>query len=117
MADKRESFRARLLEMRNRLSQDVNNIEEAVREDTMPTGDVSHARTHMADSNESDVNRNITMAENEAGILDQVRHALDRIDSGTFGRCERCGREIAGPRLDALPYTPYCIDCAQAAER
>ena len=42
--------------------------------------------------------------------------ALGRIDAGTFGRCEECREPIARPRLQALPYTRHCIQCARALE-
>jgi RNA polymerase-binding transcription factor DksA len=53
---------------------------------------------------------------NERLILGQVAEALKRIDAGTYGRCTLCGRDIAPERLQALPYTPYCVDCARRAE-
>jgi len=42
----------------------------------------------------------------------QVRAALERIESGTFGVCDLCGEEISDGRLEAVPYTGLCIDCA-----
>jgi len=42
----------------------------------------------------------------------RVRAALERIESGTFGTCDRCGEEITDARLEALPETGLCIDCA-----
>ena len=44
--------------------------------------------------------------------LDEVQAALDRIDAGTYGRCERCGAPIGDERLAALPATRYCVRCA-----
>ena len=44
--------------------------------------------------------------------ISQVRAALGRIDSGTFGTCDRCGEEISDGRLEAVTYTGVCIDCA-----
>ncbi|MCT9625345.1 DnaK suppressor protein [Arthrobacter sp. SORGH_AS 212] len=46
--------------------------------------------------------------------LDQVEAALDRIAAGTYGSCAVCGRPIAEGRLEARPWTPYCIDHAAA---
>lgn len=43
--------------------------------------------------------------------LAEVDRALARLDAGTYGRCERCGREIDPERLGALPWAPLCIDC------
>jgi DnaK suppressor protein len=39
-----------------------------------------------------------------------VREALERIDDGTFGLCADCGREIPEARLNAVPWTPYCVE-------
>ena len=41
--------------------------------------------------------------------LAQVEAALERIDAGTYGDCAVCGNEIAEGRLEARPWTPYCI--------
>jgi RNA polymerase-binding transcription factor DksA len=42
----------------------------------------------------------------------RIRAALDRIDAGTFGVCERCGGPIAEKRLEAIPEARYCVRCA-----
>lgn len=41
-----------------------------------------------------------------------IEAALRRIAAGTYGECARCGVEITPERLDLLPYTPFCRDCA-----
>lgn len=45
--------------------------------------------------------------------LKAIRSALDRIEKGDFGRCVLCGGDIGEPRLKALPFTPYCVECAR----
>jgi RNA polymerase-binding transcription factor DksA len=42
----------------------------------------------------------------------ELAAAIVRVDAGTYGRCEACGRMIAPARLEALPATRRCIDCA-----
>jgi RNA polymerase-binding transcription factor DksA len=42
----------------------------------------------------------------------QVHAALSRLAAGTYGTCAKCGGEIAAPRLEALPSTPFCRACA-----
>lgn len=49
-------------------------------------------------------------------LLKEVVSALKKLDTGAFGACERCGEAIAEKRLEALPYTRYCIDCQRAVE-
>jgi len=44
--------------------------------------------------------------------LSEVERALQKMDDGTYGICERCGKEIAEARLEAMPATPFCIDDA-----
>jgi RNA polymerase-binding transcription factor DksA len=41
-----------------------------------------------------------------------INAALARIASGEYGFCAKCGNEISDERLDLLPYTPFCKDCA-----
>jgi RNA polymerase-binding transcription factor DksA len=41
-----------------------------------------------------------------------IRAALIRIDEGDYGQCQKCGAEIGEARLDLLPFTPFCKDCA-----
>jgi RNA polymerase-binding transcription factor DksA len=44
--------------------------------------------------------------------LDDVEHALNRLDEGTYGTCETCGTPIADARLEAMPATRFCIEHA-----
>jgi DnaK suppressor protein len=41
-----------------------------------------------------------------------VREALDRLDNGTYGQCQNCGQPIGEARLEAMPETRWCINCA-----
>jgi RNA polymerase-binding transcription factor DksA len=41
-----------------------------------------------------------------------IRAALDRVDTGQYGICTKCGADISIERLDVVPYTPFCRDCA-----
>jgi len=111
-----DKYKATLVAMRWRLTNEVNGVERAVVEDTMPPGEISNAPTHLSNIANSNADVNITLAENEEGILENVEAALERIEQGTFGRCESCGKEISRERLDAIPYTPSCTECARRRE-
>ncbi|HKB05026.1 MAG TPA: TraR/DksA C4-type zinc finger protein [Gemmataceae bacterium] len=53
---------------------------------------------------------------NESNELAEVRAALERIDAGTFGRCENCGKAITRTRLKAVPYARTCVRCASMSQ-
>lgn len=46
----------------------------------------------------------------ESRTLEQVEDALKRVADGTYGRCVICGKAIAPARLEAIPWTPYCME-------
>ena len=48
--------------------------------------------------------------------LKLIEAALGRISAGTFGTCQKCGEEVQAARLEAVPYTRYCINCANKME-
>jgi len=49
-----------------------------------------------------------------AGLLEikQIEAALTRVDDGSYGECVKCGEDISDERLELLPATPYCRNCA-----
>ena len=53
----------------------------------------------------------------ESNLLRNVRLALARIHDGSYGTCLHCDEDIKPKRLDAVPWTPYCIRCQEAADR
>lgn len=53
----------------------------------------------------------------ESKLLSQVRGALRRIETGQFGTCLHCEEDISPKRLNAVPWTPYCISCQELADR
>ena len=63
------------------------------------------------------VDLNLTEVERDVDELRAVQAALGRIESGSYGLCASCGRQIDPERLRAIPETPLCIDCASRAER
>ncbi len=53
----------------------------------------------------------------DSNMLRQVRAALARINDGSYGVCLHCDEDISPKRLNAVPQTPYCITCQEAADR
>lgn len=61
--------------------------------------------------------RDLSLTNNIRDLLEKVERALERIDQGTYGLCERCGKPIEKARIKALPYATLCIKDKQAEER
>ena len=83
-----------------------------------PTLDANGGGSHEADDADalSDFERNQATIRNSRAVLQQVNTALGRLDNGTYGICERCGKPIGARRLEALPYATLCIEDQALAE-
>jgi DnaK suppressor protein len=114
------SYQESLLGLRARLRGDLDQMtDEALRRGQPDSsGNLSNVPLHMADVGTENYDQEFTLSliENDQDTLGQIHDALRRIDAGTYGRCEECGEMIAKPRLQALPYTRHCIECARALE-
>jgi DnaK suppressor protein len=53
----------------------------------------------------------------ESNLLRHVRNALKRLEEGSFGTCLHCDEEISPKRLAAVPWTSYCIQCQEMADK
>ncbi len=108
-----EGFKVQLIELRKRLLRAVDSAEEALREDVVKSGDISSVPTHPADQDVEGLDSEIAISQNEELLLELVEAALERIEAGTYGVCQQCGRTIDAQRLQAVPYASRCIDCAR----
>lgn len=79
------------------------------------TGITSEASDEGAALTEYD--RNQAMIDNDRALQRQITEALERLDTGKYGICERCGKEIGAKRLEALPYVTLCIEDQELVER
>ncbi len=61
--------------------------------------------------------RDLSLVNNLRDLMERIGKALGKIDEGTYGLCDRCGRPIEKLRLKALPYANLCIKDKQAEER
>ena len=117
-----EQARARLGEEKARL--------EGMRDDFVAQGltdeseeeslsELSSVDQHQADTGTETFNRerDLSILESVEAELADVEHALARLDDGTYGTCEACGRPIGDERLEALPAARFCLDDQASAER
>jgi len=110
-------YRQKLLALGRRLQGDVSGLmDEALRKTGgEASGNLSNTPLHLADlgTDAFEQEVNLSLLENEDQQLEEVSAALDRIGQGTYGRCQECGQDIPRPRLDAVPFTRYCVGCAE----
>jgi DnaK suppressor protein len=80
---------------------------------------VSQAGDDEADASSKLAQREheLALTQNTRELLDQTEHALARIDAGTYGECESCGKPIGKARLQAFPRATLCVECKQRQER
>ena len=118
-------FRVLLEQLRARLRGDVQQLTDGALTKGEGNAD-SRSPTHIADVGTDNYEQDFALrfVENEQETLREISEALDRIDKGTYGRCERCvddGRtkaqsKIKKLRLKAIPFTRYCIECERLRE-
>jgi RNA polymerase-binding transcription factor DksA len=114
-----ESARRRLEEERERLRRLRDDLAERVaEEEASGASELSHADQHPADagSETERFEQDLSMLEQIEGELADVEDAYARIEAGTYGTCEVCGRPIAEERLEVLPAARRCTEHQLAAE-
>ena len=60
-----------------------------------------------------ELEKELSVDQNTADLLDKVERALSRMERGGYGICEACGKSIPVARLEALPYVTLDVDCAR----
>ena len=110
---KLEQFRKQLEQRQQELRRTVSRTEEDGR-----IADAEAAQD-IADRAANSYTKEFLFSQsnNDRQLLGMVDAALSRIREGTFGECISCGSEINAKRLDAVPWTRYCIACQERIEQ
>jgi DnaK suppressor protein len=110
---KLETFKKRLEERQQVLRKAVSRTEE----DGRIAADQDAA--DIADRATSSYTKEFLFSQsnNDRQLLAMVETALQRIREGEFGECVNCGNEINPKRLEAVPWTRYCIACQEKLEK
>ncbi len=101
-----EPFEKRLREKERELQSILAGLEGEAR---------ASGEAEVRDSTDDATSSQGTSEAIEEGILvsqtlEQVRDALHRLQDGSYGRCTLCGRPVEHARLEAVPWTPYCLE-------
>jgi DnaK suppressor protein len=109
-----EQFKKTLEERQRVLRESVSRTEQDGR-----TADISDSAQDIADRASSSYQKEFLFhqSNNDRQLLAMVDSALDRIRQGSYGDCVSCGNEINSKRLQAVPWTRYCISCQEKQER
>lgn len=85
---------------------------QLTRKPTQPAAPVQYGKRagdHIAETQEQ-TTRSVAADQLER-LSSEVREALAKVEAGSYGRCDDCGRQIPEERLEALPWARRCIDC------
>lgn len=111
-----KGFRKKLEAERERITSELKRL-DAQDETGGVTGELGELANY--DQHDADQGTELFMREQDEAIengmqgeLDQVESAMRKLENGTYGYCERCGKEIPKERLQVLPSALYCIQCA-----
>jgi DnaK suppressor protein len=101
-----DHFRKLLLAKRRELQSRLAGLEQ---EASAPAdaGVVDYTDTA---TNEQEASDSLEIATKLSETLEEVQNALRRIEDGTYGKCVVCGRQIEQARLEAIPWTPNCLE-------
>lgn len=113
------AYREKLHAIRARMRGDVTAMAEvALRKSGLEGSDSNSMPIHMAELGSDNFEQEFTLGllQADEGTLEQIESALERIAQNSYGRCIECDGAIPKMRLNAIPYTPVCIKCAEQQE-
>ncbi len=112
-----ERFRQRIFEVMQERRELRDSLWETAFERSLSesVGELSSLDQHTSDLGNETMERSkdLGLLAQADYVLSACNHALERMDAGTYGICERCGRPIPEARLEAIPYTTMCVDCSE----
>lgn len=113
-------FKRLLLEKRKELMNQMESITDSEMQTTMKeaTGDHSAYSFHMADQGTDTMERekSFLYAQRDGRFLYHIDMALERVENGSYGLCQACGKPISNERLEAVPHARLCITCKASEE-
>jgi len=115
-----EHFKKKLLLIREKIAGDLHHLEKDALNKSQKdaAGDLSGYSFHMADvaTDNFDTEIHLGLASNTQNLLNEIDDALQRIEEGSYGMCERYETLIPKKRLEVMPYTRYCIKAQEEIE-
>lgn len=110
-----DRFKKRLEEEKVRLEEQIEDYERDLEEARLTESSSDRSPdpgNAEASSMKLEYAKELSVEQNTLDLLSKVNRALERVSAGTYGICESCGTPIPVERLDVLPYSTLCVDCA-----
>lgn len=113
-----EKFREMLLLEKNRLLAKSRRTRNFSEDQSDEVSELSDYDNHPADAATETFERakNLAIDENMVHLVERIDRAIEKIDDGSYGICDRCGREISRERLKVLPHATFCVECQDLVE-
>ncbi|MEX1184099.1 MAG: TraR/DksA C4-type zinc finger protein [Gemmatimonadota bacterium] len=116
----RKRIEERLLEERERVAKSLERLDESTRISTEDDGELTQYDQHPADDGTDTMEQEkaLMLLQRESDLLTLIDEALRVLyqEEEQFGRCGSCGRDIRMERLELVPWTRLCSDCATDQE-
>ncbi|MFD4317583.1 TraR/DksA family transcriptional regulator [Streptomyces sp. NPDC058548] len=113
VTEARNELQSEVLRLRSELAHSQEELTGLMRDSGDGAGD------DQADTGTKNITREheLALAANAREMLEQTEHALERLDAGTYGLCEVCGKPIGKARMQAFPRATLCVEDKQRQER
>jgi RNA polymerase-binding protein DksA len=114
-----EAIKQRLLEERERVFKEFSELDADLSKSLEDTSGESPYDQHMAETAAATLDREIdlTLQDNARVTLGKIDRALHKLEDGSYGKCDKCGKSIGAGRLEIAPYATLCVDCKRLEER
>lgn len=100
-----------LLKQQKKVEEEIKLLDE---DDPVNSNDVAESSEPGTDSWVADTHtRTVAVKQNLQDMLKKIKHTLQSLSSGKYGKCENCGNKIEAVRLEAMPTANLCISCSK----
>jgi len=110
-----DSLRLSLQQERKRLTEELARLQDSNSPEVGRAGSWFGQRDEQANE-ATELRQRLSSAGHLNDLLAKVNHALHKLEEGTYGLCDSCGRSIDPARLEVLPYADLCLDCKAQKE-
>jgi DnaK suppressor protein len=95
----------------------IDEIREKIKSDSKKDSKEDVGDIYDLASIERDRELDLLISDRDKEKLEEIEDALDRIDDGTYGVCEKCGAKIPKERLKIMPFALFCVSCKSELEK